>query len=536
MYRNMKKITALALTCCMLFSGCGTIDKTDSQDSVPDIIVAQEALEEVTTEDLQTVDVTTTIATRPKKSTKTTVVTTTAVTTTNTTATGTSKKRSGANAYVTSPADGSSGNKPVTTVAENQIYSNNYAVGELPVYTPPAHDVRENPNTTIKKEETTVSAENGNPENTQTSVAENADSTEAVSTTLEPLKASTPQELLGNMSLKQKVSQMFIVKPQVLTGYDLTAVDEDTRNSLLNYPAGGIIYFSDNLVSQEQTMQMINSTQEFSKESVGVGLFQAIDEEGGIVARAAEKLGTTAFSGMASYGERNDSQEAYYIGNTIGKDLHSLGFNLDFAPVADVNINPYNELGNRIFSSDPYVVANMADYVARGLQDAGVSATLKHFPGLGAENGNTHTDSNVYIERTLEQLWAEEFVAFQQGINSGVDFVMVGHQTVSGIGDGLPSDLSYYTVTTLLKEQLGFKGLVITDSHEMNTISAVYDSGTSAIMAIQAGCDIILMPYDFYSAVDAVVNAVNNGTISEERINESVLKILNQKYELGLFD
>ncbi|MCM1508620.1 MAG: glycoside hydrolase family 3 protein [Ruminococcus flavefaciens] len=370
---------------------------------------------------------------------------------------------------------------------------------------------------------------------TATTVTSATTVTTTTATTV-PVKPDNPQAMLEQMSLEEKVYQMFMVKPEQITNvYPTTASGETTKNAIAEYPVGGLIYFADNLVSVPQTESMLANVQQFAKESSGVGIFTAIDEEGGTVARAALKLGTTSFSDMVYYGERNDSDEGYYIGQTIGYDLRNLGFNLDFAPVADVNINEYNELGGRIFSSDPYVVANMATAVARGLQDAGVSATLKHFPGLGAEDGNTHEDSFVVIDRTLDQLRETEFVPFRAGIEAGVDFVMVSHQIVTGFEDNLPADLSYSVVTECLRNELGFDGIVITDAQQMNTISTVYSSGESAVMSVKAGVDIILMPEDLTEAVNAVCYAVNSGEISEDRIDESVMRILNQKYEMGLF-
>ena len=371
---------------------------------------------------------------------------------------------------------------------------------------------------------------------TTTTITTTTTTTTTTITTTTTSKPDTPQALLAQMTLEEKVYQMFMVKPEQLTGvYPTTASGDATKNAIEEYPVGGIIYFADNLVSVPQTKSMIENVQEYAKNSSGVGIFTAIDEEGGTVARAAQKLGTTAFYNMQYYGDSNDAGQGYNIGYTIGSDLHALGFNLDFAPVADVNINEYNELGNRIFSSDPYVVANMATAVATGLEDAGVSATLKHFPGLGAEDGNTHNDSFVVIDRTVEQLRESEFVPFRTGIDAGVDFVMVSHQIVTGFGDNLPSDLSYTAVTEYLRGELGFDGIAITDAQQMNTISTVYSSGDAAVMSIKAGIDIILMPENLQEAVSAVCNAVNNGEISEDRINESVMRILNQKYELGLF-
>lgn len=345
----------------------------------------------------------------------------------------------------------------------------------------------------------------------------------------------TPSTVLEKMTLKQKVCQMFMVTPEAITGISpMLEVGNGTRKAMADYPVGGIIYFSQNLSSKNQIKTMINSTQGFSREACGVGLFIGVDEEGGKVARCADKLGTTAFKPMEYYGKENNYKTAYDIGAALGKDLGSLGFNVDFAPVADVNINSGNELGDRIFSSDPNVVANMVCGVSKGLQDNGISATLKHFPGLGAESGNTHTNSTVIIDRTVEELRKTEFVPFKKGIDSGTDFVMVGHMSVSGFGDDLPCDLSYKAVTEMLRGELGFNGIAITDAHQMQTISNVYSSGEAAKLSIKAGIDIILMPVDYRAAVDEVCKAVESGEIPESRIDESVMRILEKKDRLGL--
>lgn len=337
------------------------------------------------------------------------------------------------------------------------------------------------------------------------------------------------QSRIAQMTLEERVYQLFFVNPEQITdsGTVLTPLD------LSEKPVGGIICMGDNLDSVRQTREMLSKTQESALLN-GIGVFFGVDEEGGRVARCAKKLGTTAFDDMETYGARNDSDEAFNIGKTIGSDIRALGFNVDFAPVADVNLHPNNELGNRIFSDDPQAVANMTAGVVRGLNSSGVAATLKHFPGLGAEDGNTHTDSTIVIDRTLSQLRNEEFVPFREGIRAGADFVMVGHQQVTAFGDGLPSDLSYTAVTEMLRGELGFGGIAITDAQRMNTISTVYDSGTAAVMSIKAGIDMILSPADFNAAYKGVLNAVKSGEISEQRINESVTRILTVKYKMGI--
>lgn len=341
-------------------------------------------------------------------------------------------------------------------------------------------------------------------------------------------------DILSDMNLEEKICQMFIVTPEELTGYDIvTESDEVVRLAVENMPVGGLIYFAENLIYPEQTVSMIEDIQEYARSSgSGIGMFMAVDEEGGFVARVSDQLGEIN-TGSAAYME--DTDEAYQAGADIAEYISKYGFNLDFAPVADVNINPENELGSRIFSDDPEIVSVMSGAMTEGIQDSGkVSATLKHFPGLGAEDGNTHSDSYTVIDRTYDELCNAEFQAFQGGIDAGADFVMVGHQIMSCTGDNLPSDLSYTVVTEWLRNQLGFEGIIITDSHEMNTISSVYSSGDAAVMAIEAGVDMILMPCDLESAVQEVSDAVYNGYISEERIDESVRRILNTKQKLGL--
>jgi len=343
---------------------------------------------------------------------------------------------------------------------------------------------------------------------------------------------------ISDMTLEEKIYQMFIVTPEELVDnvYDcITESDETVRLAVEEKPVGGVIYFSKNLEYAEQTVDMTYNIQQYAKDSGhNIGMFIAVDEEGGDVARISDCLGENNPGAMAYI---DDSVSAYDVGLEIARYISRYGFNLDFAPVADVDICSGNELGDRIFSDDAETVSVLSASVVEGLQSTGeVSATLKHFPGLGAEDGNAHYDSYIRIDRTYDELCNEEFKAFQGGIQAGSDFVMVGHQIMLCAGDDLPSDLSYTVVTEWLRNYLGFDGIVITDSHEMNTISTVYGSGEASVMAIQAGVDIVLMPDDLDSAVEAVADAVSDGRISEERINESIYRILSKKQKLGLLN
>lgn len=341
------------------------------------------------------------------------------------------------------------------------------------------------------------------------------------------------QKHLSEMTLHEKVCQMFIATPESVSGYNVvTYVDCPYHSGYSSYPVGGLILFAQNIETSEQTSVLVADMQNDAL-NAGTGAFIAVDEEGGSITRIQSMLGTQAVNNMSYYGDLNDWNTAFSVGEIIGGYLSDYGFNLDFAPVADVNISPYNELGSRIFSSDPQTVADMSSAVVDGLQSQGICSTLKHFPGLGAGNGNTHYNT-VIIDRTYEQLQAVEFPAFKGGIDAGSDFVMVGHQITTASGDNLPGDLSPVVVSGWLKGELGFNGIAVTDSHSMGAISNVYTSGEAAVMAVEAGMDMILMPYNLADAVNGIEQAVASGRLTESRIDESVLKILEKKSGLGL--
>ncbi|WP_295152113.1 glycoside hydrolase family 3 protein [uncultured Ruminococcus sp.] len=375
--------------------------------------------------------------------------------------------------------------------------------------------------------------------NSDTSAAQTADTEAQVQTEAASPEAAaekkSPEELLAGMTVEEKVYQLFVVTPEALTGFgQVTQAGDATKSSIEEKPVGGLIYFAQNLETKEQTTEMLTTVQQYAKARSGMGMLLAVDEEGGMVARCADTLGTTAFEGMMYYGDKGDTEEAYNIGKTIGTDIKGLGFNLDFAPVADVDLCEENELADRCFSSDPYVVAGMVEKEIAGFHDAGIPCTLKHFPGLGAESGNSHEDTQIIIDRSLEQLREEEFVPFKRGIDAGADLVMVGHQQMTGVGDGLPSDLSNKVITEILRGELGFNGVVVTDSQQMNTITDLYSPSEAAVLSIKAGADIILMPDDLDAAFKGVTDAVRSGDIAESRIDESVMRILKLKEKYGM--
>lgn len=344
------------------------------------------------------------------------------------------------------------------------------------------------------------------------------------------------EEKLESMTLEEKVAQMFFITPEALTGAgQVTGAGELTAECFSQYPAGGIIYFRENLQSREQVAAMLSGMQEISKARIGLPVFLATDEEGGSVSRLyGGGITDIPYIGdMYSTGATGDPQEAYQVGNTIGTYMRDLNFNVDFAPVADIYSNPSNTvIGNRAFGSDAELVSQMVPMEVEGLQSSGVLATLKHFPGHGDTAEDSHSGyASSY--KSMEELEACEFQPFRAGIAANVSFIMMGHISLPNIlNSQLPASLSYDMVTGVLRGELQFNGVIITDALNMGAISANYSSGEAAVMAIEAGVDMLLMPADFHSAYEAVLGAVREGRISEERINESVLRIIRMKRKI----
>ncbi len=384
--------------------------------------------------------------------------------------------------------------------------------------------------------ETTTAATTTATTTTEATTAATTVTTEATTEAepAEPTAYEQALEILSGMSLREQVYQLFIVKPEQITGSSskLTEAGRDFEAGLEEYSVGGIVMFADNIVDRDQTSGMISAMQSYS----ALGLFIAVDEEGGTVARIGNNsaMGTTSFPSMKTIGNTGDTDEAYNVGYTIGTEIAELGLNLDFAPVADVDSNPDNTvIGNRAFSTVADVAAEMVAAAVRGFEDSGMLCTLKHFPG----HGDTGTDSHLgytELDKSLEELYETEFVPFISGIEAGADLVMVGHISVPQVtGDDTPASLSA-TMIGILRDELGFDGLIITDSMQMEAITDRYTSAEAAVMAIQAGVDIILMPDNLENAANGIIEAVENGEISEERIAESVLKILETKIEAGI--
>ena len=392
---------------------------------------------------------------------------------------------------------------------------------------------------------------NGNVSGTTTS--QTIQTTEAISSTAEvtdipvtPVPTEEPyvympyegsaaaREILGSMTLEEKVYQMFMVSPEQLTGTDLYEYDTEfndvTQSAIEAYPVGGVIFFGGNIVSPEQITDFISGYQAASD----IGLFIGIDEEGGDITRIASNPAFVVeeFSPMR-FIESDD--DAYHVGNTIGSYLREYGFNVDFAPVSDVDSNPDNTvIGDRAFSDDPQVVASRVSACIEGFHDSGMICTLKHFPGHGDTVADTHFEA-ASIDRSMDEIRACEMIPFAAGIDSGADFIMAAHITTPEADPScLPASLSHFWLTDILRYEMGFEGLIITDSMIMQAVTDNYSPSEAAVAAVYAGNDVILMPEDLEEAAQGIIAAVESGVLPEERIDSSVLRIIDKKIDYGI--
>ena len=333
---------------------------------------------------------------------------------------------------------------------------------------------------------------------------------------------------ISEMPLEDKIKGLFIITPEALTGTDIVVrAGDTTKEKLGEHPVGGLIYFEQNIKDSQQLTEMLSNTASYSK----YPLFLAVDEEGGSVSRVAKAGLADNVGDMKTIGEGQDTAKAKEAGATIGGYLSGFGFNLTLAPVADVAMDGNETIGDRSFGNNAGEVSTMVAASVEGFAEGGVSACLKHFPGLGCTDEDTH-EGMASSEKTLEDFETTDFLSFQAGIDAGAEFVMVGHLSVSNItGDNTPSSLSEQMITEVLRGNLGFEGIVVTDAMNMGAITEYYTSDQAAVMALQAGADMILMPEDFEAAYNGVLEAVNNGTLTEERIDESLRRIYRVKYK-----
>lgn len=344
------------------------------------------------------------------------------------------------------------------------------------------------------------------------------------------------EELLSKMTLREKVGQLFFIRPEALDTtihwqayadlmpLELQAVNDCMKGVNEKYPVGGIILYAWNIKDEAQLAQFMPQLKALNGKPL-----MCIDEEGGRVARIANNpnFDVKKYESMAAIGATGDPANAYECGNYIGTYLKGYGFDIDFAPVADVNTNPENiVIGPRAFSDDPAVAAPMVTNYLQGLKDADIVGCIKHFPGHGDVKADTH-----YGYAQTQKTWAEmldcEIITFSAGIKWGCQLIMTAHISAPNvIGEDIPSTMSSVILQDKLRRELGYKNIIVTDAMDMGAITQQYNNDEAAVGCILAGADIVLCPKNFVEAFDAIVAAVEEGTLTEERINQSVRRIL----------
>ncbi len=350
---------------------------------------------------------------------------------------------------------------------------------------------------------------------------------------------SSEDSAIQKMSIREKVGQMFFVRPEALDtsihwneyaelpDYKLEQVNKTMLAVNKDYPIGGMILYAHNIVNETQLKKFIEEIRELN----GSPLL-AIDEEGGRVARIAnnENFDVPKYESMAAIAESDDPEEAYKAAFTIGSYVKKYGFDIDYAPVADVNTNPDNiVIGPRAFSDDPETAAKFVVSYLNGLESAGVIGTLKHFPGHGDVSTDTHY-GYASTDKTWDEMLKCEMIPFKAGIKAGAQMIMTAHIAAPNVsGDDLPATLSSVILQEKLRGELGFDGVIVTDAMDMGAITKQFSNTEAAIKSIQAGVDVVLCSREFTQVFDAVVKAVEKGEIKESRIDESVKRILKLK-------
>lgn len=346
---------------------------------------------------------------------------------------------------------------------------------------------------------------------------------------------SRVDSLLASLTLEQKVAQMFLV------GIYGPTLNEPNRDLLTTWQPGGAVLFVSNVGTPDAVTRLTNQWQSAVTGAGGVPLFIATDQEGGVIARL--KDGFTTFPAMMLLTATGDVNMAVRTGEAMARELSAVGINMNLAPVADLYTNLRNPIiGRRSFGSEPERTGQMLAGLIRGMQGGGVMSTAKHFPGHGDTSEDSHTSLPV-VTYPREELDRVEFAPFRWTIAAGVESVMVAHIWYPALDpdEPIPSSMSRNVVTGLLREEMGFDGLIMTDAIEMDAIDTRMTYAEASIRAIEAGIDIVafgahLGPRTQADSMQAVVDAVRSGRLSEDRIDESVRRILDAKSRYGVLD
>ncbi|WP_258262665.1 beta-N-acetylhexosaminidase [Rossellomorea sp. SC111] len=337
-------------------------------------------------------------------------------------------------------------------------------------------------------------------------------------------------KILSQMSLEDKIGQM------VIAGVSGTTFSQSTKDLIQKYKIGGFIFFSNNMTDAPQTVQFLNRMKSANNNNP-FPLFLSTDQEGGRVTRLPG--GLINFPSNEEIGKFNSPGYSYEEGVLLGRELKEFGFNLDFAPVLDVNSNPNNPvIGDRSYSSDPEIVSHLGIQTMEGIQSQGIISTVKHFPGHGDTDVDSHLELPV-VNKDLDTLEELELLPFQQAIKNEADLVMVAHILLPKLDRSYPASMSKSIITDLLRKNMDYNGAVITDDMTMKAITDHYGIGKASVQSVKAGCDLILVAHDENNAIEAINSlkeAVRSGEISENRINESVKRIIHLKQQYHLAD
>ncbi|MBB6481287.1 glycoside hydrolase family 3 protein [Spirochaeta isovalerica] len=341
---------------------------------------------------------------------------------------------------------------------------------------------------------------------------------------------------MESLTIEEKIGQLFLISVRnSYSGNRMLFADDYMKNIIEQYKPGGIILFTINFADPVQTRDLIRGTQELSS----IPLFIAVDEEGGKVARLGntDRMSVTKIPQAAVIGRTGNREYARLSSQVISRELKAFGFNMNMAPVADVNTNARNPvIGDRTYSSDPLQAGRMVAEVVRTMADENIISVLKHFPGHGDTSSDSHK-GDVTILHDLQRLEKVEFVPFRMGIEAGADAVMTAHIKMPLVtGNDLPATMSPLILQGILRNEMGFKGIIITDAMDMGAVKNYWSADEAAVNAIKAGADIILMPASLSDAVQGIRKALEDGVLTEERINESVRRILRVKVKRGILD
>ena len=356
------------------------------------------------------------------------------------------------------------------------------------------------------------------------------------------IEAQDWDKLISYMTISEQVGQMLMAQFEQWNGKSTTAMNAGLQQTIHELNPGGFILFDKNIINAKQVAMLTHDVQ---IEAGDIPLFLGIDQEGGVIKRIP---GGTNLPGQMALGAVGDDDLALAAGELMGEEMKALGLQVNFAPSLDVNSNPDNPIiGIRSFGSDSDLVSRLGLATMKGLHQSGVVAAVKHFPGHGDTSVDSHLGLPV-LNHNRARLDAVELKPFRAAIDAGVDMIMTAHIAFPAVDNGhvisrkdgssvpIPATLSEKALTGLLRQELGFKGVIISDAFTMDGIAEHYGEKDAIVRAVSAGVDIILMPKDLTAAHDSLVNAVKNGTILPDRIQDSVIRILKLKSKYGLFD